>query len=51
VVEEVHVEVELHAEGVDARAARDQQARTRLRATAPGEAAQATAEGVGDWEA
>lgn len=40
-VEEVEVEGEAHAEGVDARAARDQQARPSVAAVESGEAEQA----------
>jgi hypothetical protein len=48
VVEEDEVEGEAHGEGVDAGAARDQQAGTGLLAVQAGEAEQATAKGRGD---
>jgi hypothetical protein len=48
-VEEVEVELEAHSEGVDAGAARDQQAGTGVRPLEPGEAAQTGSETGGDW--
>jgi hypothetical protein len=48
IVEEDQVEVEAHGEGVDAGAARDQQAGAGLLAGKPGEAEQTAVEGGGD---
>jgi hypothetical protein len=47
-VEEVEIERETHAEGMDARAARNEQSRTGLRTVEEGEAKQAGAEAGGD---
>jgi hypothetical protein len=47
-VEEIEVEREAHAEGVDARAARDQQAGAGLLAVEVRQAEQASSEALGD---